>query len=129
MVESLFVHLTVVPALTVNVAGLKAKLAIDTSVPPEEEEDVVADGAIAGPLVGIAMVGAEIGLAPVTGRDGEQAARIAIEAIAKKINKTFFIITSLSLIPGSAEPFQTYLWRATLPLLLHSMCTLLRQPF
>ncbi len=117
---SLFVHLTVVPTLTVSVSGLKAKFAIDTAVPAEDEdedeEEEVAAGAAVDPLVGMAMVGAEVGLDPVTGMDGEQAARVVIEAITKKTNKSFFITTSLSVFPGSPELVQTYPLRAISPL-------------
>ncbi len=120
-VVSLLVHLTVVPALTVSVSGLNAKFAIFTSVPEADEADdagAVAAGAVVDPLVGMAIVAAGVGLEPVTGMAGEHADRIAMDAIAKRTNKTFFITTSHPPYSGPPGSIQTYLLRATLPLRL-----------
>ncbi len=109
-VESLFVHFIVVPALTVRESGLKAKLAMVTSLPPEadEEEDGAVEAVVGMDIVGEdgALVGAAVEFGPVTGRAGEageagvHAARITTRAIAVRTEKSFFITSSLSYSRG-----------------------------
>lgn len=90
----MFVQVTLVPAVTVKLCGLKAKLAIETLFPPLVGAVVeVAIGAVVGTAVEVAMVGTAVGVEVlVVGEGPPHAATMSTRPITDTQSHRFVIL-------------------------------------